>query len=337
MLLKVLMSGTIYYYRVRSRNNLTILSSDYSNKIGVLTLPGVPGIKESDLQNPGSNSFRANWSPPSDPYAPSGYDLEVSRSDTFSVDSIVRFYSGIGDTSFISDDLEAGVRYYYRVRSVNRSGVSEWSNSIAAPFYPISPMVVVSDTGSTEFTIVWDSVAGVDGYRLSVSLVSDFGCCLLIDTENVSDTSYSLSELLPGSRYYYKVSSIKNVYQYSSDPFVGSVLLYPGVPILRDSRYVSGGVELGWRYTSVSDSALLQVSRDVTFSDLVAGYSGVGLSVVGVSIIANDIGSGIGMYYYRVASVNATGMSGYSEPKSFINIAPPRLLASSDHRGMVSG
>ena len=41
---------------------------------------------------------------------------------------------------------------------MNRSGVSEWSNSIVAPFYPISPMVVVSDTGSTEFTIAWNSV-----------------------------------------------------------------------------------------------------------------------------------------------------------------------------------
>ena len=175
-------------------------------------------------------------------------------------------------------------------------------------------------------------MSGADGYRLSVSLVSDFGCCLLVDVVDVSDTSYSFFDLVPGSRYYYKVSSIKNVYQYSSDPFVGSVLLYPGVPILRDSRYVSGGVELGWRYTSVSDSCLLQVSRDGTFSDLVAGYSGVGLSVVGASIVVRDIGSGIGMYYYRVASVNATGMSDYSESKSFINIAPPRLLASSYHR-----
>ena len=63
-----------------------------------------------------------------------------------------------------------------------------------------------------------------------------------------------------------------------------------------------------------------------------AGYSGLGLSVVGASIVVRDIGSGIGMYYYRVASVNATGMSGYSESKSFINIAPPRLLGSSDYR-----
>ena len=331
MLLLVFSSGAIYYYRVRSRNSFNV-SSGYSNKVGVLMLPGVPGIKESDLQNPGFNSFRANWSPPSDPYAPSGYDLEISTSIIFSVDSIARLYSGIGDTSLVLGNLESGVQYYYRVRSVNRSGVSEWSGAIVAPFYPISPVVVVSDTGSTEFTIVWGSVVGADGYRLSVSLVSDFGCCLLVDVVDVSDTSYSLSGLVPGSRYYYKVSSIKNVYQYVSDPFVGSVLLYPGIPILRDSRYVSGGVELGWRYTSVSDSCLLQVSRDGTFSDLVAGYSGFGLSVVGASIVVRDIGSGIGMYYYRVASVNSTGMSGYSESKSFINIAPPRLLGSSDHR-----
>ena len=253
-------SGTIYYYRVRSRNSFNV-SSGYSNKVGVLTLPGVPEVKESDLHNPGSNSFRANWSPPSDPYSPSGYDLEISTSSVFFVDSIVRFYSGIGDTSLVLGDLESGFQYYYRVRSVNRSGVSVWSGAIVSPFYPISPMVVVSDTGSTEFTIVWDSVTGADGYRLSVSLVSDFGCCLLADFVDVSDTSYSLSGLVPGSRYYYKVSSIKGIYQYASDPFIGSVLLYPGVPILRDSRYVSGGVELGWRYTSVSDSALLQVSR----------------------------------------------------------------------------
>ena len=325
-----LTEGTIYYYRVRSRNSFNV-SSGYSNKVGVLTLPSVPEVKESDLFSASGKSFRANWSPPSDPHAPSGYDLEVSMSDKFPVGSIIR-YSGIGDTSLILGDLEAGDQYYYRVRSVNRSGVSEWSGVILSPFYPISPVVVVSDTGSRNFDIVWNSVVGADGYRLSVSLVSDFGCCLLVDTENVSDTSYNLSGLIPGSRYYYKVSSIKNIYQYASDPFVGSVLLYPGVPILRDSRYVSDGVELRWRYTSVSDSALLQLSRDATFSDLVVGYSGLCLSVVGASIVFDDIGSGIGMYYYRVASVNATGMSGYSESKSFINIAPPRLLASSDHR-----
>ena len=97
-------TGTIYYYRVRSRNSLSILSSDYSNKIGVLTLPGVPFAKESDLQNPGSNSFRSNWSPPSDPYSPLGYDLEISMAMDF-VDGSNFLYSGIGDTSFILSNL----------------------------------------------------------------------------------------------------------------------------------------------------------------------------------------------------------------------------------------
>ena len=325
-----LTEGTIYYYRVRSRNSFNV-SSGYSNKVGVLTLPGVPEVKESDLFSASGKSFRANWSPPSDPNAPLGYDLEISMSDKFSVGSIIR-YSSISDTSLILGNLEAGDQYYYRVRSVNRSGVSVWSGFTLSPFYPISPMVVVSDTGSTEFTISWVAVTGADGYRLSVSLVSDFGCCLEVDAVDVSDTSYNLFDLVPGSRYYYRVSSLKNIYQYASDLFVGSVLLYPSVPILRDSRYAFDGIELRWRYTSVSDSALLQVSRDGAFSDLVAGYSGVGRSVVGASIVASDIGSGIGMYYYRVASVNATGMSEYSESKSFINIAPPSLLGSSGHR-----
>ena len=89
--------GTVYYYRVLSKDAMSSLS-DYSNKIGVLTLPGIPEIAEGDIVDASATSFRVLWSPPSDPHAPSSYDLEISKSDDFLSGSSV-IYSGIGDTS----------------------------------------------------------------------------------------------------------------------------------------------------------------------------------------------------------------------------------------------
>ena len=148
---------------------------------------------------------------------------------------------------------------------MNSSGQSEWSDTIASPSYPAAPDVDVSKISSSGFEIRWKSVDHADGYRITVSLASDFGCCLLVDREDVSDTMYSVSGLAPGSVYYYRVSSLRNSYQYESDYSVGEVLLSPGVPILRDSRYVSSGVELSWRPTGPSKYYLLQISKDPLF------------------------------------------------------------------------
>ena len=319
--------GTVYYYRVRSKDGSNVLS-DYSNKIGVLTLPGIPEIAQGDIVDVAATSFRILWSPPSDPHAPSSYDLEISKSKDFPVSSSFT-YSGIGDTSLFLFGLDAGEQYYYHVRSVNSSGQSEWSDDIASPSYPVAPNVSVPSRSSSSFEIKWDSVAHADGYRVSVSLASDFGCCLLVDREVVSDTMYSVSALAPGNVYYYRVSSLQNIHQYESDYSVGEVLLSPGVPILRDSRYVSDGVELSWRPTSPSTFYSLQISRDPLFNDLVDGYEEI--IIEDASITISNLVSGVEVYYYHVASGNLTGESAYSEFKSFIVIDPPTLLPGSDY------
>lgn len=75
---------------------------------------------------------------------------------------------------------------------------------------PPPPVLVYPSNGATDIStspvLVWNESAGADSYHLQVAEAPDFASTI-VDQSNVSDTSYSLSGLLEGSSYFWRVNA----------------------------------------------------------------------------------------------------------------------------------
>ena len=149
----------------------------------------------------------------------SGYLIDVSIDMGF--ESILPFYSSYslenGDVELMKDGsvhsfnvggLLSNVRYYYRVRSYNSEHISGYSDIIDVVTLPIPPLALEADEDKIDmnsFVAMWDSVVGIESYRIEVG--SDFSFNNIVDV-SVGGTSYSVSVDDPGSSYYYRVRSV---------------------------------------------------------------------------------------------------------------------------------
>ena len=118
-----LTAGTNYYYRVRAANSSGI--SGNSNPQLALTWPDTPIAGPAD-PNPTTTSFSTNWS---SVMSATKYLLDVATSSDF-IQTVLKDLDVGEVTSRIVNGLSSGATYYYRVRAVNSSGNSPYSNIV---------------------------------------------------------------------------------------------------------------------------------------------------------------------------------------------------------------
>jgi len=128
--------GYTYYYRVRAVNGSG--ASANSTTLSVLTIPSSPTAKEATEIT--KNTFIASWN---SKIGASSYRLDVSAQPDFS--SFVEGYTDLSVSGLSRNvsGLTAATPYYYRVRAVNASGVSDNSNTIS--------LQTVADDGVTVY------------------------------------------------------------------------------------------------------------------------------------------------------------------------------------------
>ncbi len=114
-----LTAGTTYYARIKSVNSC--FNSSYVVDT-ILLKPNPPLALNHTLIN--LNDFTANWTPSS---GASSYLLDVALNRNFT--SIVSGYNSLSVNGFsqLVNSLSMFTKYYYRVRAVNSSGISDYS------------------------------------------------------------------------------------------------------------------------------------------------------------------------------------------------------------------
>ncbi len=161
-----LSANTTYYYRLKAKNANGI--SNVSSTITVTTAP-VPPIA-SDASVITQNGFTANWSVVS---GANKYLLEVSLTSNFS-----SFIPGYNPKTILTNSeavtgLLSGTLYYYRVRSGNDFGESDFSATISQITKPAKPVGNPVDTkNDNSFLATWNSITGADHYLLDVTAYS---------------------------------------------------------------------------------------------------------------------------------------------------------------------
>jgi hypothetical protein len=198
-----------------------LLVTNYSNSPTNITLMQTSGSGSTDcsiidppppapVAGPASSitatSFVANWSSAA---TATGYFLDVATDPGFS-----NFVTGFNNknvgnvTSFSVSPLSPGTTYYYRIRAVNGGGTSPSSNTIQVVSIPPAPAAGTASTvTATSFVANWASSASATGYYLDVALDAGFTNFVTgFNNKNVGNvTSYTVTPLLPGTTYYYRI------------------------------------------------------------------------------------------------------------------------------------
>jgi len=170
---------TTYWYRVRAENDLGY--SDWSNEDSATTtdipIPSAPFGLRAEAAGP--TSITLNWVAPSPNYA-----------ETFEIEQSLT--GNEGDFSRVTPDADGQVRthtvtgldpqteYYFRIRAVNRSGASDYSNIASATTQgsddPIRPRNLAARALSeSQIEITWEmpDPSNEDGFELQRSLTGD--------------------------------------------------------------------------------------------------------------------------------------------------------------------
>jgi len=256
-------------------------------------------------------------------FATSGISVQAGTGVT--VSNVVRSSSTSITAQFaVSTGATLGYRSVVVTNPSPGGGASNSNVTFAVTLPPPNPTGFVWTPGVTvptspKPTFEWLPVSGAINYTVQVSNLENFpqkvactdNCQYALEndftnTYTVTGTSYTLPTALPsGATYYWRLrSNTSTVSGVWSTPYRFVVNTPPNTPALvapdNGVTGLTGSVQLIWTPTSNTASYELQVSADVTFSDLVVSTDTLTISRYQMS--AFQAGSPID-YFWRVRSV----------------------------------
>lgn len=199
-----------YFWRVRGSNAAG--NGAWSDSFQFRTIKTAPG--SVTLSGPANDStgiklpVSFSWHQAVDAES---YQLQVSTDSGFST----RFDStGIADTSFSVSGLERETAYYWRVRSENEAGTSDWSAvwTLETIQNPPGAVTIISpefdaDT-DTSVVLTWAPADAATEYEIQISGIPSF-------TRNVfegaaTDTTITVDGLQDFIRYYWRIRAVND-------------------------------------------------------------------------------------------------------------------------------
>lgn len=199
-------------FKVRSETpqivNYRISAEDieFPDNISVGFIPIAPvALSASEVQ---TREFQANWEIVD---GADSYLIDVSTDSSFS--SLVAPYDKFDTgnvTSFTVENIAPGTTYLYRVRATSDGLIGANSQTIQTTTFPDVPQAVsASDRNALKFTANWNEAEGARKYKLDVSRDASFNN-ILANYNNLdvgTATNYTVTNLMPGQIYYYRVRS----------------------------------------------------------------------------------------------------------------------------------
>jgi hypothetical protein len=277
-----LSSGTLYHYRVKSRDaagNLAV-SSDYTFTTSAVPPGGIPAPTLTyGTYDPASNAVQIIWS--------SSYNagsFEIDRSPSFAGGNW-SIGSGYGSL-FMDTNLAANTVYMYRVRSWNSSHTdfSPYCENLTVPASPtnLSPANAAMEIGLSP-TLSWSAASGATSYRVYFGTNSNPP---LVAT--IAGTTYAISGLATGTTYYWRIDAISGLGIHSSS--ARSFITHSpecGYSIASSSASIAvGGGNGTVNVTCASGCAWTATSND-SWITVTAGSSGTGNGTVSYSVNSN--------------------------------------------------
>jgi uncharacterized repeat protein (TIGR01451 family) len=322
-----LLNNTTYYWRVRAKN-----AGGWSNWSArwsfttIIAAPSVPVLVaplSNSVNQPTSMIFRWNILATA-----LSYDLQVAT-DTGFTQKVIPDDTTLTDTFKNISGLLNSTQYYWRVRAKNIGGWSGWSNRwsfttiIAAP---AAPILVTPLNGSPNQTLspalFWNTSATATNYELQAATDTSFTQKVIPDDTTLTDTSKSITGLLNGTTYYWRVRA-KNAggwSNWSTRWSFTTIIAAPAAPILvtplNGSTNQPVSPTLFWNISSIATNYDLQLATDTGFTQrVIPDDTTLADTFKNIAGLLNST-----TYYWRVRAKNAGGWSDWSARWSFTTI-----------------
>jgi hypothetical protein len=211
-------TNTSYYWRVKAKNQIGW--GNFSTRFKFTTVPPIPGMPilivppNNSVNVPTTQTFR--WSKATDlttRLSISNYWFEMV-SDTVTNANLLRD-STLTDTSRVVTGMLTSTSYYWRVKAKNQVGWGSFTNRFkftTVPPIPASPTLIAPANNSTGQSLTpqldWSTVTGTAGYRVQVSVDSNFAATAF-DSSNVIRDSIIIpvGRLINNTKYYWRVNA----------------------------------------------------------------------------------------------------------------------------------
>lgn len=288
----------------------------------VLALPSTPIA--SPVTNVSMDGAQLNWEMTST----QEYVFSLASDSAFTTLAIVDSLVSGSLSSLVVESLSPNMMYYFKIAALNATGASEYSNVSTFLTLPSNPTTEeASEIMANSFQVNWNLI-NADSFKVEVSDEMEFQEPVLLSVILSNDIdSLIVEDLMANKEYYYRLSAL-NASDMSAYSDTVSVLTAPLAPkALAATEITDSSFKANWEMGNAEEYRV-DVSLDEEFTTLVVSDSTVDGSIMDIEIssLESDM-----MYYYRIAALNQTAMTGYTDTVAVLTSPsiPVALPASS--------
>ena len=328
--------GHRVYVRVRAKNADGNSAWSSGSVVTRIALPETPSSPTVGIRS--STTVEIRWRGANESYSrESEFIVQYSTSHNFSSPTAIS--SGQNTESKIITGLTPNTAYYFRIKTRNCAGDSEWDNlgGWRMPVIPATPRISTSLSQNwtrnsdrvTEITVAWtDNSDNETGFEVQWGNTDQYTGGSASVGANL--TQYKIEGSWPGcgQRVYVRVRA-KNRYDEASAWSSGSVVTSIALPETPNNVVAtaksSSEIELKW--TGANESYSRESEFVIEYAPAPGFLLRVGIIEVRAgqnseSIIINGLTANT-LYYLRIRAKNCTGQSAYSTVVSATTLVAP--------------
>jgi len=222
-----LTNGTTYYFTVDAVNDADLHSAASAEASATPVAPTTaPGSPSGLTATAGNAQVSLSWTAPASDGGAQITSYDIYEGTTGTVKTTAPVASAKG-TSVTVKNLANGTPYYFKVAAVNTVGVGPPSGvasatPAAAITKPGPPAGLTATPGQGRVTLSWtapgsDGGTGISGYLIYQGTSPGGEAGTPVNGAPVSATSYAVTGLTNGTRYYFKVAAVNDAKRQGSD------------------------------------------------------------------------------------------------------------------------
>jgi len=323
-----LAAGTLYHYRVKSRDAASNLgtSADYTfittSPAPDTTPPVISGVVSSNISN---NAATVVWATNEDSNSQVEYGLTTAYGNSTALNSSMVTAHSAGLSG-----LAASTLYHYRVKS--RDAASNLATSAdytfttsAAPdtTAPVISGVVSSNISNNAAALAWATNEASDS-QVEYGPTTAYGNSTALNSSMVTGHSVGLSGLTAGTLYHYRVksrdaaSNLGTSADYTFTTLSAPDTTAPVISGVVSSNISNNAAVIAWATNEAADSQV-EYGPTAAYGNSTALNSSM---VTGHSVGLSGLATGT-LYHYRVKSRDAAFNPGVSDDRTFVTSAAP--------------